>query len=201
MKKLSTLFNLIVELFSLQDYRPNANSGKCSSNDNLLSGRKNMNGAPASPANMNDISIPLLQSNYINNRDETTKTENNLVATTASVGIASDTNDNVNRINTSFNGAKHSLSKDVKICQTVAKSGMNESKPRGAGWGTPIGLGLRGGGETSIANGASGWGPPPQPNTNVARGWGQPQATNAPTGNGTSAWGNAANSTASISTG
>ena len=76
------------------------------------------------------------------------------------------------------------------------------NKPRGAGWGTPIVLGLRGGGDTSIANGASGWGPPPQPNTSVARGWGQPQTTNPPTGTGTSAWGTGGNTnSASISAG
>ena len=96
--------------------------------------------------------------------------------------------------NATLNGAKHSLSKDDKTCQNSKTSGMNKLKQRGSGWGTPAGLGLRGGGETSIANGASGWGPPPQPNTNVARGWGQPPATNVPTGNGTGAWGNSGGS-------
>ena len=104
--------------------------------------------------------------------------------------------------NATLNGAKHSLSKDDETCQNSKTSGINKLKQRGSGWGTPAGLGLRGGGETSIANGASGWGPPPQPNTNVARGWGQPPATNVATGNGTGAWGNSGGSApAPIATG
>ena len=104
--------------------------------------------------------------------------------------------------NATLNGAKHSLSKDDETCQNSKTSGINKLKQRGSGWGTPAGLGLRGGGETSIANGASGWGPPPQPNTNVSRGWGQPPATNVPTGNGTGAWGNSgASAPAPIATG
>ena len=141
-----------------------------------------MNGAPADLSKMKD-NLSLLRSN---NHD-----------------IMNDTkvvNEKLKTITTSYNGAKHSLSKDVKICQMAAKSITYKGNHRGAGWGTPVGLGLRGGGETSIANGATGWGPPPQPNTSVARGWGQPPATNSPTSNGTSAWGNAGG-TASSSAG
>ena len=138
-----------------------------------------MNGAPAYLSNMKD-NLSLLRSN---NHD-----------------IINDSeviNEKLKTLTTSYNGAKHSLSKDVKICQMATKSNNYKGNHRGAGWGTPIGLGLRGGGETSIANGASGWGPPPQPNTSVARGWGQPPATNSPTSNGTSAWGNAGGTTSS----
>ena len=145
-----------------------------------------MNGASAS-ANMNGKCGNLLPSN---NKilGELDANAENKVHTHASIEFPGDVKDKITPIHTSFNGAKHSLSKDFN-CQTATTSGINKTKPRGAGWGTPIGLGLRGGGETSIANGASGWGPPPQPNTSVARGWGQPQATNPSTGNGTSAWG------------
>lgn len=136
-----------------------------------------MNGAPAYLSKMMD-NVSLLRSN---NHD-----------------IIND--DKLKTITTSYNGAKHSLSKDVKICQMAAKSISYQGSRRGAGWGTPRGLGLRGGGETSIANGASGWGPPPQPNTSMARGWGQPPATNSPTSTGASAWGNASGA-ASSSTG
>ena len=106
-------------------------------------------------------------------------------------------------IKASFNGAKHSLSKDSKICQTVAKSNTDNDKPRGSGWGTPIGLGLKGGADTSIANAASGWGPPPpSSNPNATRGWGAPATPNTSTvGNGTSAWGAPGNASSSISTG
>lgn len=160
-----------------------------------------MNGASASLANMNGKCGSLLLSNDIKLCKVETNAENK-VNTHASIEIPNDVKDKINHIHASFNGAKHSLSKDFN-CQTATKSGIYENKPRGAGWGTPIGLGLRGGGETSIANGASGWGPPPQPNTTVARGWGQPQATNAPAAAAASAWGTAVGSTnsASISAG
>ena len=141
-----------------------------------------MNGAPASCFSKMTDNVSLLRSN---NHDVINDT---------------DVDDESKPINTSYNGAKHSLSKDVKICQMAAKSISYKGSRRGAGWGTPRGLGLRGGGETSIANGASGWGPPPQPNTSMARGWGQPPATNSPTSTGASAWGNASG-TASSSTG
>ena len=180
-------FNLVI---SFQDYRPNAKSGKGSSDDNLSFDRKNLIVAPTSTVIM-DKNIPILQSNENKEYDG---------ATSTAAEFAGDINDNKG-INTNFNGAKHSLSKDVKICQTLAKSCINKITPRGAGWGTPTGLGLRGGGETSVANGATGWGPPPQTNTSVTRGWGQPQTTNTPTANGISAWGNAVNSTASNSAG
>ena len=93
-----------------------------------------------------DKNIPILQSNENKEYDG---------ATRAAAEFTGDINDNKG-INTNFNGAKHSLSKDVKICQTLAKSCINKITPRGAGWGTPTGLGLRGGGETSVANGATG---------------------------------------------
>ena len=173
-------FNLVI---SFQDYRPNAKSGKGSSDDNLSFDRKNLIVAPTSTVIM-DKNIPILQSNENKEYDG---------ATSTAAEFAGDINDNKG-INTNFNGAKHSLSKDDETCQNSKTSGMNKLKQRGSGWGTPAGLGLRGGGETSIANGASGWGPPPQPNTNVARGWGQPPATNVPTGNGTGAWGNSGGS-------
>ena len=139
-----------------------------------------MNGAPASCFSKMTDQVSLLRSN---NHDV--------------INDDTDVNDKLKPINTSYdNGAKHSLSKDFKFCQTATqKSNIYRGNHRGAGWGTPIGLGLRGGGETSIANGASGWGPPPQPNTSVARGWGQPPATNSPTSNGTSAWGNSTGGT------
>ena len=140
------------------------------------------------------------QSNNIIVRENDADAENH-VNTHASIEFPIDVKDKFNHNHASFNGAKHSLSKDF-ICQTAMKSGTYNIKPRGAGWGTPIGLGLKGGGETSIANGASGWGPPPQPNTGGARGWGQPQATNSPSGNGTSAWGTVGTpNSASISAG
>ena len=143
-----------------------------------------MNGAPASCFSKMTDNVSLLRSN---NHDVINDT---------------DLDDESKPINTSYNGAKHSLSKDDETCQNSKTSGMNKLKQRGSGWGTPAGLGLRGGGETSIANGASGWGPPPQPNTNVSRGWGQPPATNVPTGNGTGAWGNSgASAPAPIATG
>ena len=46
-----------------------------------------------------------------------------------------------------------------------------------SGWGIPIGLGLKGGagGETSVANGTSGWGPPP---SGAVSGWGAPPPPN-----------------------
>ena len=45
-------------------------------------------------------------------------------------------------------------------------------KKRGWGWG-PTPIGLRGGGESAIANGgSSGWGPPPPANAGASRGWG-----------------------------
>ena len=79
------------------------------------------------------------------------------------------------------NVAKHSLSKSLNDCQTQSK--------RGSGWGTPLGLGLRGGGEPSLANGATGWGPPPAnrgsggwgsappPNPTAAAAWGAAPST------------------------
>ena len=155
-----------------QDLGSNARYSNGSSNDNLWPGNKLMNGAPADLSKMKD-NLSLLRSNNHDNMNDTKVV-----------------NEKLKTITTSYNGAKHSLSKDVKICQMAAKSITYKGNHRGAGWGTPVGLGLRGGGETSIANGATGWGPPPQPNTSVARGWGQPPATNSPTSNGTSAWGN-----------
>lgn len=58
-----------------------------------------------------------------------------------------------------------------------------------AGWGIPKGLGLRGGGESSLNNGTSSWGTPPAASTSNA-GWGQNAAAqNA--AQGASQWGSA----------
>ena len=154
-----------------------------------------MNGACVASANMERSNMSLRQTNI--EFDKANKNIENTNGTLASTEFSSDVKNKTSNI-----GAKHSLSKDVKICQMPTRPGICKINARGSGWGTPIGLGLRGGGETSIqANGASGWGPPPQPNTNVTRGWGQPQATNSPA-NGTSAWGTSGNpASVPISTG
>ena len=51
-----------------------------------------------------------------------------------------------------------------------------------SGWGIPIGIGLKGGagGDTSVANGTSGWGPPPAGGAGAAAssGWGAPPPPN-----------------------
>lgn len=57
-----------------------------------------------------------------------------------------------------------------------------------AGWGIPKGLGLRGGGESSLNNGTSGWGTPPASTSNA--GWGQ-NATAQNATQGASQWGSA----------
>jgi hypothetical protein len=56
-----------------------------------------------------------------------------------------------------------------------------------AGWGIPKGLCLRGGGESSLNNGTSGWGTPPASTSNAA-GWGQ-NASAQSTNQGSSQWG------------
>ncbi len=59
---------------------------------------------------------------------------------------------------------------------------------RGAGWGIPAGLGLKGGADT-ISNGTSGWGPPPASSGGGgnAGGWG---AAPPPNASASAAWGN-----------
>ena len=54
-----------------------------------------------------------------------------------------------------------------------------QGHPR-SGWGIPIWIGLRGGagGDTSVANGTSGWGPPPSAAAASASGWGAPPPPN-----------------------
>ena len=49
-----------------------------------------------------------------------------------------------------------------------------------SGWGVPMWIGLRGGagGDTSVANGTSGWGPPPSSAAASASGWGAPPPPN-----------------------
>ena len=60
---------------------------------------------------------------------------------------------------------------------------------RASGWNSPLlALGLKGGagGETSVANGTSGWGPPPAGGAGAGSGWGAPPPPN-PVAN--AAWG------------
>ena len=68
-------------------------------------------------------------------------------------------------------------------CAGQARKSLNTR----SGWGIPAGFGLKGGagGETSVANGTSGWGPPPT-GAASASGWGAPPPPN-PTA--AAAWG------------
>jgi trinucleotide repeat-containing gene 6 protein len=70
---------------------------------------------------------------------------------------------------------KHSLSHNIpQVDEWWYKPASN------AGWGIPRGLGLRGGGESSLNSGTAGWGTPPSASSsNNAGGWGQ----NAPAQN------------------
>ncbi len=69
----------------------------------------------------------------------------------------------------------------LRDSEGLSKTMPTTQKVRGSGWGIMPGLGLRGGGDTSIANGTSGWGPPPAGGNPAASntGWGAPPPPNA----------------------
>ncbi|KAG8224852.1 hypothetical protein J437_LFUL005455, partial [Ladona fulva] len=60
----------------------------------------------------------------------------------------------------------------------LSKSSYPQGPASNEGWGIPSGLGLLGGGESSLNSGTSGWGTPPSSNPNNNSGWGQNSSQN-----------------------